>query len=320
MPRSNKNKKKNQKTNSSNTSNNTMSNNNSTTTNNNGSAVIDSKMIANLNAMASQDPNLYSLMQKVVKGIATPEEVEEFKTYITMAQEMVSDDTSKNTSNLTKIPNVTLTFTYDVDRVSRCMYKAFESEPANDFLMKKFFNVPIEEYCSQYRIHAYMHLINAYFYDNGAEFIQANDFHAVAIWTAPEILVKVPRTNDETFNKVFFDDLEEVKQKLLPDGMKYYYLFCIGRNPDDITTKGSVRSIFEYYKERADRENVAICLEAISDKARSVYEYFGFKNYKTFKYGVGEFDSKGQMDKNGEGFTGYLMLYHKDADRLFNKL
>lgn len=102
--------------------------------------------------------------------------------------------------------------------------------------------------------------------------------------------------------------------------MKYYYLFCIGRDPDDMTTKGSVRSIFEYYKERADRENVAICLEAISDKARSVYEYFGFKNYKTFKYGVREVDSKGQVDKNGEGFTGYLMIYHKNADELFNKL
>ena len=102
--------------------------------------------------------------------------------------------------------------------------------------------------------------------------------------------------------------------------MKYYYLFCIGRDPDDLKTKGSVRSIFEYYKERADRENVAICLEAISEKARSVYEYFGFKNYKTFKYGVGEVDSKGNFDKNGEGFTGYLMIYHKDADKLFNQL
>ncbi|KAK5962057.1 uncharacterized protein PWA37_000087 [Arxiozyma heterogenica] len=316
MARNNKNKK-NQKNNNTNTLTSTMNN---ATTSGNGSVVIDSKMIANLNAMASQDPKLYSLMQKVVKGTATPEEVEQFKAYISMAQDMVSDDTPKNTSNLTKISNVTLTFTYDVDRVSRCMYKAFESVPANDFLMKKFFNVSIDEYCSQYRIHAYMHLINAHFYDNGAEFIQANNFHAVAIWTAPEILVKVPRTNDETFNKVFFDDLEEVKQKVLPNGMKYYYLFCIGRDPDDVTTKGSVRSIFEYYKERADRENVAICLEAISDKARSVYEYFGFKNYKTFKYGVGEVDSKGHVDKNGEGFTGYLMIYHKDAEKLFNKL
>ncbi|CAL9738024.1 hypothetical protein MOSE0_N01398 [Monosporozyma servazzii] len=282
--------------------------------------VIDPKMISNLNSMASQDPNLYSLMQRVVQGIASPEDVEEFKTYITMAQEMPQTTEDPVDMNLTTIPNVTLSFTYDVDAVSRNMYKAFALEPANDFLMKKFFNIPIEEYCSEYRIHALMHLINSYYYDKGAELVQANDFHATAIWTTPERPVNFPRTNDEKFNAVFYDESTAVKERVMPKGMKYYYLFVIGRNPDDLTKKGSVRAIFEYYKQRADKENAAMCLEAINDHARSVYEYFGFKNYNTFKYGVGEVDSKGQLDKNGEGFTGYLMIYHKDADKIFNKL
>lgn len=284
--------------------------------------VVDEQMIANLNSMAQQDPKLYALMQRVVQGLASPEDVEEFKKYITKAQEQVSTTSSKQPKkvNLTKIPNVELSFTYDVDAVSRNMYAAFATEPANDFLMKKFFNVPTSEYCSPYRIHALMHLINSIYYDKGAELIQANNFHATAIWTNPDQPVDFPRTNDETFNSIFFDDLTQVKAKILPDGMKYYYLFCIGRDPNDMETKGSVRSIFEYYKERADRENVAICLEAINDHARSVYEYFGFKNYKTFRYGVGEVDENGALDPNGEGFTGYLMIYHKDADNIFNKL
>lgn len=52
---------------------------------------------------------------------------------------------------------------------------------------------------------------------------------------------------------------------------------------------------------------MAICLEAISEKADAVYEYFIFNNHKTFKYCIfGEVHSKGQIDKNGEGHTGFF--------------
>ena len=76
--------------------------------------------------------------------------------------------------------------------------------------------------------------------------------------------------------------------------------------------RGSVRAIFETYKRKADQEGVALVLEAINEHAKSVYEYFGFKNYLTFCYGKGEVDSQGRPDPNGEGFTGYLMIYNKD--------
>lgn len=235
----------------------------------------------------------------------------------------VTEDTQGGDhGNVSQTPGVHLSHTDNVDAVSRNMYKAFANEPANDYLMKKFFNIPINnnEPVSKYRIHALMHLINAFYYDRGAELVQANSFHATAIWTHPNNPVDFPRTNDDRFNSIFFDQLSTLKNKIMPPGMKYYYLFCIGRDPSNKSTTGSVRSIFQYYKSRADAENVAICLEAINEHAKSVYEYFGFKNYLTFKYGVGEVDSNGHPNTKGEGFTGYLMIYHKDADTIFNPL
>ncbi|CCF57780.1 hypothetical protein KAFR_0D01340 [Kazachstania africana CBS 2517] len=216
--------------------------------------------------------------------------------------------------------NVRLSFTKNLERLSNVIALAFEKMPCNDYLMRKFLNVPVTEPYSQYRVNAISNYLTAFYYDNGAELVQANDFHAVAIWTTPKTPVNMPRTNDEKFNQVFFDELGQIKERLIPKEIQYYYLFVIGRDPNDSVTKGSVRSIFEYYIDRADKENAAIALEAISESAKKVYEYFGFKNYKTFQYGVGEVDSQGVVDSNGQGFTGYLMVYHKDADKLFNKL
>lgn len=197
----------------------------------------------------------------------------------------------------------------DIERACTTLLRAFDNCPSNNYLNCKMQNVPLEiplqstEKAEQLTRNIIMHYIN-----NGAEVVQANDYNTVAIWTTPEHPVPVARSADESFNKIFFDDLQKVKENTLPRGMKYYYLFIIGRDPDQ-PSNGAVRAIFDHYIALAKQTNNALVLEAISDHARDVYQHIGFKNYKTFKYGVNEVDTNGSINPNGNGHTGYLMIY-----------
>ncbi|SCU92629.1 LANO_0E01574g1_1 [Lachancea nothofagi CBS 11611] len=200
--------------------------------------------------------------------------------------------------------------TSDIERATLTLAKAFVDSKANDYLMKKFVNIPIDEPVSKMRINAVLHYFNTLYSDKGGEIVEANDFDAVAVWSAPGRHIDQDYTNDPAFNKIFFDDLHDKREAILQD-IDCYYLFIIGKDLTQPEVRGSVRAIFEHYKQKADAEGVALVLEAISEHAKSVYEYFGFKNYYTFTYGVGEVDSNGNPDPNGEGFVGYLMLYYK---------
>lgn len=204
----------------------------------------------------------------------------------------------------------------DIARACQTLYKAFAQSPANDYLLKKFFNIPTGETVSRDRINAILHYYTAWYNDLGGEIVEANDFDAVGIWSLPGRHLPATLSQDHTFNKIFFDDLDQRKYQVLPEGMGYYYLFMIGKDLSQPHVRGSVRAILKHYKQRADRDNCAMVLEAISSHAKSVYEYFGFKVFLTFRFGEGEVDSSGKLDPNGEGFIAYLMIYHKDGDKI----
>ena len=218
-------------------------------------------------------------------------------------------EVSKQRHSRTVVP---LNQTHDIVKACECLNKAFAYSPANDYLMKKFFNVPIQEKCSKERINSmlayHLHLYDDY----GAEIVEANNYDAVAVWTTPKSHFAQDKTNDPVFNQIFFDLLGDKTKEVLPPGVGYYYLFIIGKDLTHPEIRGSIRKIFETYKARADAENCAMVLEAITPKAKSVYEYFGFKNYLDFQYGQNEVDSEGNYDPHGEGFTGHLMIYYKD--------
>ncbi|SCU99296.1 LAFA_0G23156g1_1 [Lachancea sp. 'fantastica'] len=199
--------------------------------------------------------------------------------------------------------------TTDIDRATLTLAKAFHESRANDYLMKKFANISVHEKVSKMRINAVLHYFNTEYSDKGGEIVEANDFDAVAVWTGPGHHFDQELTNDPEFNRIFFDELHDKREELLQD-IDCYYLFIIGKDLSQPQVRGSVRAIFDHYKQRADAEGVALVLEAINEHAKSVYEYFGFKNYYTFTYGVNEVDSEGNPDPHGEGFTGYLMLYY----------
>ncbi|CAI4059132.1 Iat4p SKDI_04G6020 [Saccharomyces kudriavzevii IFO 1802] len=206
--------------------------------------------------------------------------------------------------------------TAGVGRAAKTLAIAFSDSPAFHYIAKKFENIPFTENVSTETITA--NIISPYLNMPYGEVSEVNDFDAVAVWSLPPHGPKA-RSNDSKFNKDFIDDLNERKKQVIPENINYYYLFCIGKNLNEKNIRGSVRAIFEEYKRRADKENCAIVLEAIAEHARSVYEYFGFRNYKTFKYGEGEVDSRGNYDPNGEGFTSYLMIYHKDGNKVLRE-
>lgn len=276
-------------------------------------------VIANLNELAQADHELYILMQKVMKKQATQTDILKFQSYIDNAGDYTQQQI-KEKSNIPNQQNISLSLTYDINRVSDTLNRAFDKVPENSYLTKKFCNVPLDEYCSKQRLFAMMHMVNTMYMDHNAEIIQANNFNAVAIWTNPQNAYDFPITNDPKFNKIFFEDITNFKAKLFPKDTTYYYLFLIGRDLTDEKTRGSVRAIFEYYKKRSDNDGHPLVLEAINAKARDVYEYLGFKTYMEFKYGENEVNENGECDPNGKGFTGYLMVYLKDADKKFNKV
>ncbi|KOG99078.1 uncharacterized protein DI49_2416 [Saccharomyces eubayanus] len=220
-------------------------------------------------------------------------------------------------SPIPKGETLPVNLTNDVERASRTLCKAFENSYANDYLMKKFFHIPIEEKVSRARINAIIHYYTTCYHDLDGEIAEANDFDAVGIWSRPGHHLPATLSDDESFNKIFFDDLTARKHEVMPEGMDYYYLYAIGKDLSHPEIRGSVRKILEEYKRKADKTNCALVLEAISEHARSVYEYFGFRTYLEFQFGAGEVNSECKPDPQGEGFTAYLMLYHRDADTVF---
>ncbi|AJU63058.1 AQG_2a_G0012660.mRNA.1.CDS.1 [Saccharomyces cerevisiae] len=210
----------------------------------------------------------------------------------------------------------TLNKTTDARRAAETLSIAFSNSPAFHFICKKILNIPLAEEVPTRTITT--DIISPFLDSPYGEISEVNTFDAVAVWSLPPHVPKA-RSNDAKFNKDFIDDLNARVKQVIPNGINYYYLFCIGKNLNEKGIRGSVRTIFEEYKRRADEENCAIVLEAIAEHAKSVYEYFGFRNYMTFKYGEGEVDSNGNCDPNGEGFTAYLMIYHKDGNKVLKE-
>ncbi|SMN20018.1 similar to Saccharomyces cerevisiae YDR391C Putative protein of unknown function, possibly involved in zinc homeostasis [Maudiozyma saulgeensis] len=197
----------------------------------------------------------------------------------------------------------------DIGRACKTLLAAFHDSRANDFINCKFQDVPLQKPLESQSVADKLTENTVMFYhERNAELVYTGDYSTVAIWTVPGHHVDVGRTKDETFNSIFLDESQKIKETVIPKGMDYYYLFMIGRDPES-HEKGTVRAMFDHYINRANVEKCALVLEAISEHAREVYEHFGFVNYNTFHYGVGEVNSLGQLDPHGEGHTGYLMIY-----------
>ena len=159
--------------------------------------------------------------------------------------------------------------TKDGRRAAETLAIAFSGSPAFHYISKKILNIPLSEDVSTEAITN--DIVLPYLDSPYGEISEVNNFDAVAVWSIPPHVAKA-RSNDEKFNKDFIDDINGRIKQVIPKKINYYYLFCVGKNLNEKGIRGSVRTIFEEYKRRADEENCAIVLEAIAEHARSVYE------------------------------------------------
>lgn len=203
-----------------------------------------------------------------------------------------------------------------LDKAAKTLCRAFENSPANDYLLRKFFKLSMDEPVSKCRLNSMLTYLMAWYHDLGGEVVEANNFDAVGVWSLPGRHLPHTMSDDAKFNEIFFERLDKRRLEVLPEGMDCYYLFIIGKDPTQRQIRGSVRKILEDFKQRADDDNCACVLEAISEHARSVYEYFGYKVIEEFTFGEGEIDPDGNIDPNGEGYKSYLMVYYKYPELL----
>ncbi|SCV00698.1 LAMI_0G06744g1_1 [Lachancea mirantina] len=211
---------------------------------------------------------------------------------------------------------MSVNITTDIARVTSTLAIAFAHSAENDYLTKKFWNMPASQTLSRSEINKSFVEYCEYFVANGGQLLESGDFDSVAIIVPPESNpVDLEETNDEKFNAQFIHTNEKIKQDLgLGVRIPYYYLFMIGKNLDQPHVKGNVRAIVEYLKLEADKKGAAVVLDALNGHAKSVYEYFGFLDYHEFRYGVGEVEANGELSETGPGFVANIMAYYKDGD------
>lgn len=205
--------------------------------------------------------------------------------------------------------------TTDYSKVQQTLSIAFSDSAACHYLTNKFEDRAASEPLTKDELdEAYATFCKKYS-EKGGVLLEANDYDCVAITVPPqEKPAKTQRTKDPVFNKQFIEAGENYKKALgLGSKIKYFYLFMIGKNLNQPEVRGSARAILEYLKQEADKQDAAVVLEAINDKAKKVYEYFGFINYGEFYYGQGEVNSEGELDPNGKGFKVNFMVYHKSG-------
>ncbi|KAI1621533.1 hypothetical protein EDD37DRAFT_638370 [Exophiala viscosa] len=121
----------------------------------------------------------------------------------------------------------------------------------------------------------------------GASVVEAGGFAAVVCWEPPEATAKQSWHSDEEIDEIalkrpifaqFLRDMQDCKVRILGEpskGQKYWNMSLMARDPLR-KDKGAVRAVIEPYVARAKKEGLPIWLVAANERARDVYQYFGF--------------------------------------------
>lgn len=120
--------------------------------------------------------------------------------------------------------------------------------------------------------------------EDGASVVEAAGFAAVVCWEPPSAISRY--VSDEEINEIavarpvfaqFLRDIQNVKLRTFGSrDQKSWNMWLLARDPLR-KDKGAVRAVIEPYVARARREGVPIWLVAGTERARDVYQYFGFR-------------------------------------------
>lgn len=104
---------------------------------------------------------------------------------------------------------------------------------------------------------------------------------------------------------------EKMKAKVLTaeERKRVWYCFIIA-TANDRRRQGLASKLLQEMQRRAAADgNRCLWLEASSLGSRKTYEKQGFVSVGELKFGKGEVDSNGDLDKNGEGVTSWAMVW-----------
>jgi hypothetical protein len=174
------------------------------------------------------------------------------------------------------------------------------------------FNQLITEYCDlNENIKGYQERIEQLL-QNNTICAQADGFNAVAVWTPPEWRI-VPYSCELTGSFAFSEDeFKRCATKFFKNEIPFWHLTFVAKNVEDNGAKGSVSKVMKPFLQDAKERGIPAALECIDERAKEIYEHYGFKTYEIIKIGEGEVNQQGEPDKDGEGLNVYYMIYNYD--------
>ncbi|KAL2062132.1 hypothetical protein VTL71DRAFT_6398 [Oculimacula yallundae] len=129
----------------------------------------------------------------------------------------------------------------------------------------------------------------------GSQIVEADSFAAVACWEPPGAvhpkhtasqLAEIAKTRPVYAD--FIRDIEDARSECLGEfENRCWQLSLMARDPER-RSKGAVRAILEPFLERARREGTPVWCVAGNERARDVYQYFGFRVVRVVRSGQGE--------------------------------
>jgi hypothetical protein len=136
----------------------------------------------------------------------------------------------------------------------------------------------------------------------GASVVEAAGFAAVVCWEPPS--ASLHYVSEEEIDEIavtrpifaqFLRDVQNLKIKTLGDrSQRCWNMSLLARDPLR-KDKGAVRAVIEPYVARAKREGMPIWLVAGNERARDVYQYFGFQMMGiVYSYPKGRVEGDGQ--------------------------
>lgn len=197
---------------------------------------------------------------------------------------------------------VPYTTTKDWKRAGEVVARAFQKNSYNLFVTQ---HCSIEQNIADFQ-HRCQELV-----ENNTLILEADDFAAVAVWIPPE-WDYYPYPDPIDPNLRFAEDaFHQCAEKFFKGG-PFWHLTMLAKDPLRPEVKGATSKVMKPVLEDAKRRNIPAALECIDERAREIYEYYGFKTYEIITVGAGKCNPQGYEEKGGQGIKVYYMIYNYD--------
>lgn len=194
----------------------------------------------------------------------------------------------------------------DLEKVADVLEAAFYTNPLHRAMLKERLKVPLEDNLDFEATKGTFKERIFQLKKEGADIVHSNDFTAVAVWLRPNLKMSPPPIT--ALVQEFKDKMQALKDSHGYTDRADWHLLLIARDQSKIS-KGSVRRLIEPYLQKAKDEKTGASVVAIDQRAREIYEYFGFKVVDSFKLGENRLDRDGLPDPNGEGLEVTYLVY-----------